>query len=132
MSALLNGLLKTITTAMKVKLPPFPGIPALLLLCEIRQRSGLSAIDLGTSIVTRCGSAGIPIGVNTDGSENLINKYSFIISEEVIAQMKTNSLVQCVIEPGSLVLTGTGVSATGPVEVTVINKMPIIVKGLLS
>lgn len=131
MSALLSSMLKSITGAIKANIPPFPAIPGLLLLCEIKQRPGLSAVDLSTAIISRLGAAGIPIGVNADGSENLINKYTVIVAEEIINQIKTNGLVEAVIEPGSLVLVGTGVSAAGPVEVTVTNTKPTVAKGVM-
>ena len=43
--------------------------------------------------------------------------------EETIKEIKDNARVTCVIEPGSVIGTGTGASAAGPIVVTTINTM---------
>lgn len=119
MANILKNLLNTITTVIKGVRPPFPKIPAPLLLCEAQSKSGLSAISLGTAIISRLPEIGIPNGVNADGSDNLVNKFVMLISEELINEIKRNGLSMSVIPPNSLQLTGTAMSSAGPIVVQV-------------
>lgn len=129
MGNLLKQLLTTITNVIKLARPPHPEIPAPLLLCDVNNRPGLSAISLGTAIISRLPEIGIPNGVNADGSENLINKYTMLIAEELVNEIKKNGLAMNVIPAGSLNIQGTGMSTTGPVTFTGTNVSPTINKG---
>lgn len=103
--------------------PALKSIPPFLLICELYKRPGLSAIALTSAIIRRLPEAGIETGVNSDGSENKVNKFVRIMCEETIKEIKDNARVTCVIEPGSVIGTGTGASAAGPIVVTTINTM---------
>lgn len=106
MSTILGTMLTSMVNIIKEARPPFPAIPAMLLLCDIKNRSGLSAICLGAGIIARLPEIGIPNGVNADGSENLINKYTLLVAEELIKELKTNGLTLSVSEPGSIKIQG--------------------------
>ena len=82
-----NGIEKAFSTVRA----PLQIIPPILLICEVYQRPGLSAIALASSIIKRLPEAGIETGVNNDGSPNKINQLVRIISED-------NARVTCVIE----------------------------------
>lgn len=101
--------------------PALKTIPPLLLICELYKRPGLSAISLTSSIIRRLPEAGIQTGTNPDGSENKINQFVRIICEETIKEIKDNARVTCVVEPGTVIGTGTGANAGGPIVVTTIN-----------
>lgn len=101
--------------------PALPAIPPLLLLCELKNRSGLSAIALAAAIIRRLPEAGIETGVNPDGSANKVTQLIRIASEEIVKEFKDNALVNAVIEPGSIITTGTGGNAGGPVTIVSIN-----------
>lgn len=103
--------------------PALQTIPPLLLICELYTRPGLSAIALTSAIIRRLPEAGIETGVNADGSPNKINGFVRIMCEEMIKEIKDNARVTCVIEPGSVMSTGTGGNAGGPVVVTSVNTM---------
>ena len=103
--------------------PPLASIPPLLLVCEVYTRPGLSAIALASSIIRRLPEAGIETGVNTDGTPNKINAFVRIFSEEIVREIKDNAKVSCVITPGSIMTTGTGGNAGGPVVVQSTNTM---------
>lgn len=105
--SILSNLLSSITNTIKSARPPFPEVPAVLMLCDIKNRSGLSAISLGTAIISRLPEIGIPNGVNADGSENLINKFCMIVSEEVVNEIKRNGISINVTAPGEIQVTGT-------------------------
>lgn len=117
----INKIADTINSAMaKVRLP-LQKIPPILLLCEIMQRPGMSAISLTSAIIARLPEAGIETGPNEDGSENVNNQFVRIICEELIKEIHNNAVIQGVIEPGSIKITGTGANAGGPVEITGVN-----------
>ena len=106
-------------------------LPASLLICELKRRPGLSAIALTSAIISRLNEAGITTGVNEDGSENKINKFVRIMCEEMVNEIKDNAVVNAVIEPGSVITTGTGANAGGPVTVISTNTMVSQLSGLV-
>ena len=122
-----NGIEKAFSTVRA----PLQIIPPILLICEVYQRPGLSAIALASSIIKRLPEAGIETGVNNDGSPNKINQIVRIISEEIIQEIKDNARVTCVVESGTINSLGTGANAGGPVVVTSVNTIPINVMGII-
>ena len=80
----INTIAQGIENAFKAVRPALQSIPPLLLLCEVFQRPGLSAIALTSAIIRRLPEAGIDTGPNNDGSPNKINQFVRIISEEWI------------------------------------------------
>ena len=111
--------------------PALQTIPPILLLCEVKTRPGLSAIALTSAIIRRLPEAGIETGVNVDGSPNKINQFVRIISEELIKELKDNALISCALEPGTINSVGTGANGGGPVVVTSLNTVPMIIRGIL-
>ena len=122
-----NGIEKAFSTVRA----PLQIIPPILLIPELYQRPGLSAIALASSIIKRLPEAGIETGVNNDGSPNKINQFVIILSEEIIQEIKDNARVTCVVESGTINSLGTGANAGGPVVVTSVNTIPINVMGII-
>lgn len=114
-----NGIEKTFESIR----PALKTIPPLLLICELYKRPGLSAIALTSAIIRRLPEAGIETGKNPDGSENKVNQFVRIMCEEIVKEIKDNARVTTVIEPGSVIGTGTGANAGGPIVVSTINTM---------
>lgn len=128
----ITKLASTINTAMSVLRPPAIPIPPILLLCEIMDRPGLSAISLTSAIISRFPEIGIPTGVNPDGTPNIINQYTRLICEELIKEIQTNGVVNCALQPGSINIEGTGIAAGIPsVVVTATNVGTALIKGLM-
>jgi hypothetical protein len=122
---------ESINAALKTLRPPITPIPPVLLLCEIMDRPGLSATSLTSSIIARLPEIGIPTGVNPDGSANKICQYTRIVAEELINELHNNGVVDCVIQPGTINVSGTGIAAGIPaVQVTAVNTMLSSVKGI--
>ena len=67
---------------------PLGLLPPLLLICEVKNRPGLSAIVLTSSIIKRMPEAQIETGVNNCGSPNMNNKFIRIVCEELIKEIK--------------------------------------------
>lgn len=111
--------------------PALQTIPPILLICEVMNRPGLSAISLASSIIRRLPEAGIETGVNNDGTPNKVNQFVRILSEEIINELKDNALITCVVQSGTINSLGTGGNAGGPVVVTSVNTIPINIRGIL-
>lgn len=111
--------------------PALQTIPPILLISEIYQRPGLSAIALASAIIRRLPEAGIETGVNNDGSPNKNNQFVRILCEEIVKEIKDNARVTCIIEPGTINSLGTGANAGGPVVVNSINTTPINILGII-
>ena len=122
-----NGIEKAFSTVRA----PLQIIPPILLICELYQRPGLSAIALASSIIKRLPEAGIEAGVNNDGSPNKINQFVRILSEEIVQEIKDNARVTCVVESGTINSLGTGANAGGPVVVSSVNTIPINIMGII-
>ena len=120
-----------IQTAFSVVRKPLLSIPPILLICEVYQRPGLSAIALASAIIRRLPEAGIETGVNNDGSPNKINQFVRIFCEQVVQEIKDNARVTCAIQPGTINSVGTGGNAGGPVVVTSFNTIPINIMGII-
>ncbi len=124
-STAINGALSAIR-------PPVIPIPPILLLCEILDRPGLSAISLTSAIIARLPEAGIPTGVNPDGTANMVNQYTRIMCEEIIKEFQQHAIINSAIQPGSINITGTGTAAgIAPVAVTGVNTLPTGVNGII-
>ena len=127
----INTIAQGIENAFKTVRPALQSIPPLLLLCEVFQRPGLSAIALTSAIIRRLPEAGIETGVNADGSPNKINQFVRVLCEEVIKEIKDNAKVTCVLQPGTINSIGTGANAGGPVVVTSYNTIPVNTMGII-
>lgn len=110
---------------------PVITIPPILLLCEIMDRPGLSAIALASSIITRLEEEGFPTGVNEDGSENMNNKFILIMCEELIKEIQMNAVVESTVSPGSISVTGLGANSGGPISINGYNDKIALIKGLV-
>lgn len=128
--AWIDTISKTIDKVFSVVRAPLPAIPPFLLLCEIMNRPGLSAIALASAIIQRLPEAGIDTGPNPDGSPNIMNQMWRIASEEIVKEFKNNMKISTVIEPGSVVSQGVGSNAGGPVYVVSTNMLPTAAHGI--
>ena len=77
----INTIAQGIEKAFNAVRPALKSIPPLLLLCEVVQRPGLSAIATIGSIIKRMPEAGIETGVNPCGAPNVNNKLIRIVCE---------------------------------------------------
>ena len=127
----INTIAQGIEKAFNAVRPALKSIPPLLLLCEVVQRPGLSAIATIGSIIKRMPEAGIETGVNPCGAPNVNNKLIRIVCEEVIKEIKDNAKVTCVIAPKSISSIGIGSNASGPIVVKSYNTMPVITNGII-
>lgn len=111
--------------------PALPAIPPILLLCELKNRPGLSAIALTAAIIQRLPEVGIETGNNVDGSANKITGLVRVMVEEIIKEIKDNGVVTAVIEPGTISTFGTGGNAGGPVSIVSTNTVVSSMLGMM-
>jgi hypothetical protein len=104
----------------KVRLPITP-IPPILLLCEIMNRPGLSAIALTGAVISKLQSEGFETGATECGEPNYNNKFVKIFAEEFVNHVKMSGVTQMIAQPGDLSFIGMGGNAGGPVTLTLIN-----------
>lgn len=114
----------------KARLPITP-IPPVLLLCEIMNRPGLSALALSAAIISRLEQEGFNTGPNPDGSENMNNKFVRVMCQEIISEIKNNAVVQSSVETGAITATGVGGNAGGPIVINAFNDKIATIKGLI-
>lgn len=102
-------------------------IPAIMLLCEIDRKPGLSAIALTSAVVSRLSEIGVITQVNDDGTPNKLTGIIRVCMEEIVKEFKNNAYTDVVLKPASVVTQGTGANAGGPV--TVISTNSFIIQG---
>ena len=110
---------------------PAPSIPPILLLCEIMNRPGLSAIALASAVISRLQQEGFETGVNPDGSPNMNNKFVYVMCDELIKEIKDNAVVESSIPTAAITITGVGGNAGGPVVVQGFNDRVASVRGVI-
>lgn len=106
-----------INTSLEGARPPLQPLPIPLVPVGAQSRPGLSAIALTSAVISRLPEAGIETGVNPDGSPNVLNMFIRILCEEIVKEIKDNAKVSIGLMPGTVISTGTGASAAGPVTV---------------
>lgn len=113
----------------KVRVPVIP-IPAILLLCSVFRRPGLSAMMIAAKAIKRQSEFGAPTGALPDGSSNMMNSLIYILTEEIVREIQHNCVVESVIPPGTMVITGFGANAGGPVTIIGTNTLPVKATGI--
>lgn len=104
--------------------PPFPQLSRLLLVCSMIRRPGLSVIQSVANITKDLNKLGIPTGAMPDGSANLTVGFTFANTNEIYRAIKKDASIQVGIQPGSMMITGFGSNAGGPVVIQGFNTSP--------
>lgn len=130
---MVSGIEKIINSISKILesiRPPVIPIPAILLLCTVFKRPGLSSLNVAARVIRRQAEFGAPTGVLPDGTQNKMNALIYIMADEVVREIQRNSVIESVIPPGTMMITGVGANAGGPVVVTCTNTMPVKATGI--
>jgi hypothetical protein len=107
----------------QVRVPAIP-IPAILMLCSVFRRPGMSAMLTSSKIIKRQSEFGCPTGALPDGTDNKMNKLINVIVQEVFDELLKNSVIECIIPPGGLQIIGFGANGGGPVVIQGTNILP--------
>ena len=127
-----SNIVENISSFMKkwVSVPLIP-IPPIMLVCASVRRPGLSPMLISSRIISRQGEFGARVGVNIDGSPNMMNQLFYVIADEIVTALKMEGKVEVAIPPGGITTIGTGANAGGPVIVTSNNVTPISGNGIM-
>ena len=130
----MNGLTKIIDSINgflnKVRTPFWP-IPAILLVCSVFKRGGISCVMAAANVIKRQSEFGAPTGTLPDGKPNMMNALLFVNMCETMNEIRTNAVVEAVIPANTIIFTGYGANAGGPITVTGTNTAPVKAYGII-
>ena len=113
-----------------IRVPIIP-IPAILLLCTVLKRGGASPMIAAANIIRRQPEFGAPSGLLPDGSPNKMNALIYVMTSEIMRELKENCVIESVIPPGSMLITATGANGGGPVTCIGTNTTPTKSTGII-
>lgn len=114
----------------KLSIPLIP-IPAIMLVCSTIKRPGVSTMLITSRIINRQQDFGAPIGVNIDGSPNLMNQMFFVVVDEIVKALKMEGKVEIAIPTGGITSQGFGANSGGMVSVISTNIAPVSGSGII-
>lgn len=106
-------------------------IPAIVMLCSLVRRPGLSSIISLGNICKNLAEEGIPTEPLPDGTPNLMVKFANAVTKEIYRSLKEDANIQIAIGPGALNIVATGANSGGPVTCVGSNVAPGSGVGLL-
>lgn len=127
----ISSLVNSITDTLNSARIPAGILPPILLKCTSMTRPGLSAYKIATEVIQNNEKLGIPTGANPNGSENLINAYTYSIVKCMVEAIKNDASVQVAIPMQSLLIQATGANAGGPVTCVGSNLIDSISQGII-
>ena len=93
---------------------PNPVVPAPLILTGAQNRSGLSAIRAGATILEKIQQIGGNIATMPSGAPNIDAQAYTIIAEVILNEILQNMIITVVLNPG-ITISAAGANAGGPV-----------------
>lgn len=113
--------LSSVTSAIKATFnqyrKPAAVIPAVLMVCSLFKRPGLSTLTTAANVISRQSEFGAPTGELPDGTQNMINCLIKIIVEEVFKAIREEANIQIAIPIGGITIQAQGANAGGHVVV---------------
>ena len=111
--------------------PPANTLPAKILFCVAQNRAGLSAYKTTAKIIMNNKRLGIPADPNPDGSENMINQYTYNVVKSIFDALQNDAVVNVSVPSNSLLIQSEGGNAGGPVVTMGRNILDSISKGII-
>ena len=127
----LSSIVETMTNTLDSSKIPANILPPLLLKCTALSRPGLSAYKIAAQIIQNNKALGIPVENNPDGSDNLINQYTYNVVKCIVDAIKNDATVQVAIPMQSLLIQATGGNAGGPVTCIGTNLLDSVGNGIM-
>ena len=128
----IGNIVNTITNTLESYQAPANILPALLLKCTSMTRPGLSAYKIATEIIKNNEAIGIPTGANPDGTDNLINQFTYNIAKCVVDALKKDASIQVAIPMQSLLIQAIGANGGGPVTCIGSNILDSNARGIIN
>ena len=94
---------------------PIPIIPAIMIICSVIKRPGLSAIMTASNAIAGQSEFNAPIGDLPDGTPNMMNAMMYKLTQCIYKDITRNGVVQIAIPIGGIQVTVTGANAGGPI-----------------
>lgn len=110
----MSNVLSTLSSAFKLPNQPVTPLPPPLVMSGANMRTGLSAKDMASKIISRQSEAGAPVGDIYNSTESITEAMERIRAEEIVNALLTKSKVEIVV-PAGIPVTATGANAAGPV-----------------
>lgn len=127
----ITNIVDTITNTLEGVRTPANVLPPILLKCTSLTRPGLSAYKIATEVIQNNEKLGIPTGANPDGSDNLINAYTYNIVKSVVDAIKNDAAVSLALPMGSLLIKADGANGGGPVTCIGTNLLDSLARGII-
>ena len=127
----LSSIVETISNTLDSSRIPANILPPLLLKSTALSRPGLSAYKIAAQIIQNNKALGIPVENNPDGSDNLINQYTYNVVKCIVDAIKNDATVQVAIPMQSLLIQATGANAGGPVTCIGTNLLDSVGNGIM-
>lgn len=128
LSSLTSGLqtiVNTVNTVLEKARIPFVPIPAILLVCSIFKRPGMSDIATTARIIKAQAEFGAPTGPLPDGTPNKMNALIYRIVREMNKEAREYGVTESVIQPGAISVAGTVATPMGPGTFVGTNTTPV-------
>ena len=111
----IKNVVELVDSAIDAVRKPASILAAYLIYATSRVRPGLSKVKITSEIIADNAPLGINTGQMPDGTDNVVNKFVANVVEKVVDTLKDDSMVECVIPVGSVIVTAKGANAGGPV-----------------
>jgi hypothetical protein len=127
----ISNIIDTMTNTLDSANIPANILPPLLLKCTALNRPGLSAYKIAAQIIQNNKALGIPVEENPDGSDNMVNQYTYNVVKCMVDAIKNDATVQVAIPMQSLLIQATGANAGGPVTCIGSNLLDSVGNGIM-
>ena len=128
----LNNIIESLSSFIQNKLSiPLIPIPAIMLVCSTIKRPGLSPTLITSRIINEMGEKDAHIGVNIDGSPNIMNQMYFVIVDQLVKALKLEGKVEVAIPAGAITSLGFGANAGGAMEMISKNVADVSGRGII-
>ena len=115
----ITNVIQTIRAAFTMPQEPVTPLPPPLIMIGGSLRTGMSAKQIASRVITRQSEAGAPVGDIWGDGENPMEGLITIMCEEMVSSIQTEAKVDVVVPPG-ISLTGVGAGNYGA---------PVIIQG---
>lgn len=112
----ISNIIQIVLASFKFTQQPSTPLPPPLIMVGGSLRTGMSAKQLASRVISRQSEAGAPVGDIWGDGENVMEGIITIMSEEVVNMIQTEAKVDVVVPPG-IPLTAAGGNAGGPIVV---------------
>lgn len=127
----ISKIVDIVTNTLESAKIPANTLSPLLLKCTSLSRPGLSAYRITTQIIQNNKALGIPTGENPDGTDNMVNQYTYNVVKCIVDAIKNDATVQVAIPMESLKIETSGTNGGGPIVCVGTNLLDSMGNGII-